>query len=162
MGFGIKTIRRFIENIAKEKPFFLSLGGLFLTLSITFISGFTGWILERLIFQDQIHIQILGYIILTISLSSSIAYTCLRKSVIEVLSYIEKIPINKQNLTFAREKLNEIVGRDTKDLDKKEILRATAESASENSVDGVFAPLFWMFFGSLLWKFSTDLPGPLA
>jgi adenosylcobinamide-phosphate synthase len=29
-------------------------------------------------------------------------------------------------------------------------------------VDGIFAPLFWMFLGAVSWQFNQILPGPLA
>ena len=29
-------------------------------------------------------------------------------------------------------------------------------------MDGVFAPLFWMFTGTILWQFNHFMPGPLA
>ena len=54
------------------------------------------------------------------------------------------------DLQPARQALSWIVGRDTADLDTPEILRATAETASENGVDGLFAPLFWMLVGAAL------------
>jgi adenosylcobinamide-phosphate synthase len=56
------------------------------------------------------------------------------------------------------------VGRDTADLDRAEILRAAAESASENAVDGLFGPLFWMLVGAalLLAGRGHGGPGPLS
>ena len=50
----------------------------------------------------------------------------------------------------ARQRLAWFVGRDTADLDRAGILRAAAESASENAVDGLFGPLFWMLVGAAL------------
>ena len=47
-------------------------------------------------------------------------------------------------------------------LNEAEILRAAVESASENAVDGLFAPLFWMGVGSILWSVDPSMPGPLA
>tara|TARA_B100001250_G_scaffold409878_1_gene435118 strand:- start:868 stop:1533 length:666 start_codon:yes stop_codon:yes gene_type:complete len=66
------------------------------------------------------------------------------------------------NLQITRQKLSFIVGRDVENLDKNDILRAAAETASENSVDGVFAPLFWIFVGTIFWQFNNLMPGPLA
>ena len=66
------------------------------------------------------------------------------------------------DLNTLRQKLSFIVGRDVENLDKNEILRASAETASENSVDGIFAPLFWMFLGIIFWEFNQSMPGPLA
>lgn len=65
------------------------------------------------------------------------------------------------DLTVARQRLAWIVGRDTQDLDRAGLVRAAAETASENAVDGLFAPLFWMLLGGLLWQIP-GAPGPLS
>ena len=54
-------------------------------------------------------------------------------------------PLKSGDLSEAREKLSWIVGRDTKKLDESEISRATIETVSENTSDGITAPLFWAF-----------------
>lgn len=51
-----------------------------------------------------------------------------------------------QNLEEARRAVSMIVGRDTKDLTKEEITKATVETIAENTSDGVIAPLFYMLF----------------
>lgn len=55
--------------------------------------------------------------------------------------------LKKDDLDAARQKLSRIVGRDTKNLDEKGIIKATVESVSENTCDGVVAPLFFMAIG---------------
>lgn len=67
-------------------------------------------------------------------------------------------------LEAARRRLAWIVGREVEHLDQPEILRALAETASENGVDGLFAPLFWMLVGAALWCAApaAPIPGPLA
>jgi adenosylcobinamide-phosphate synthase len=52
-------------------------------------------------------------------------------------------------LENARSSLALIVGRDTKDLDEPEILRAVIESVAENTSDGVVAPLFYLALGGV-------------
>jgi len=47
----------------------------------------------------------------------------------------------------ARKQVSRIVGRNTEPLDKRSIIRATAESVAENVVDGFTAPLFWFGIG---------------
>ena len=47
----------------------------------------------------------------------------------------------------ARKRLSRIVGRDTASLDSKDVLRATTETVSENTSDGVVAPLFFLAIG---------------
>ena len=39
------------------------------------------------------------------------------------------------------------MGRDTTNLNEKEIVRATVETVAENTVDGIIAPLFYGFIG---------------
>ncbi|OGP15491.1 MAG: cobalamin biosynthesis protein CobD [Deltaproteobacteria bacterium GWA2_54_12] len=46
-----------------------------------------------------------------------------------------------------RKRLSRIVGRDTGALDRKEVLRATVETVSENTSDGIIAPLFYLALG---------------
>ncbi|MEM9520183.1 MAG: adenosylcobinamide-phosphate synthase CbiB [Actinomycetota bacterium] len=47
------------------------------------------------------------------------------------------------DLDLARERLPALVGRDPSDLDESAISAAVIESVAENSVDAVFAPVFW-------------------
>src|SRR5512133_193735 len=54
----------------------------------------------------------------------------------------------QQSLDHARSKVAMIVARDTANLDKKEITRASVETVAESLVDGVTAPLFYaLLFG---------------
>jgi len=49
----------------------------------------------------------------------------------------------------ARRGLGKIVGRDTKNLDETEIVRAVIETVAENSSDGVVASLFYLALGGV-------------
>ena len=53
------------------------------------------------------------------------------------------------NLAQARYKVGWIVGRDTEHLNEGEIVRATVETISENTVDGIISPLFYFAVGGL-------------
>ncbi len=50
-------------------------------------------------------------------------------------------------LERAREKLSEIVGRDTERLSGDAVIRAIVETVSENTSDGIVAPLFYLAIG---------------
>jgi adenosylcobinamide-phosphate synthase len=56
-------------------------------------------------------------------------------------------PLKNNNIVLAREKLGMIVGRDTDNLDEKEITRGVVETVAENTVDGIVSPLFYAFIG---------------
>ncbi len=56
-------------------------------------------------------------------------------------------PLKENNLSQARKFVSYIVGRDTEDLQKDGITRATVETIAENISDGIIAPLFYIFIG---------------
>jgi len=51
------------------------------------------------------------------------------------------------DLDGARKGLSYLVGRDTQNLDEKQIIRALVETVAENTSDGVIAPLFYLAVG---------------
>jgi len=53
------------------------------------------------------------------------------------------------NLEEARKYLSYIVGRDTKELSEKEVIRAAVETIAENISDGIIAPLCFIFLGGV-------------
>lgn len=55
--------------------------------------------------------------------------------------------LEKGDLEGAREKVWEIVGRDTENLNEEGVVRGTLESLAENISDGFIAPLFYMVIG---------------
>lgn len=161
MGYAVEFLKKFIEKFSKGNVWGLRIGGLFITITIILISSLCGWFIERIALSDSPLYKVIGSILLIFGMASCIASKSLRKSIFEVLS---ALGTNSEDLKLqsAREKLSHIVGRDVWEMNRPEILRATAETASENSIDGIFAPLFWMFIGAALLALNSTLPGPLA
>ncbi len=155
IGWLINRARTLAEAWAGSRPWALRLSGVIITTTMVAGSGLIGWLLEQMALTQS---GLLGWgatLLMVISLASALAGRSLARAVAGVL---QALP----NIDQARLKLAWIVGRDTTALNKQEILRAAAETASENAVDGLFAPLFWMLAGCMLWQLSTLLPGPLA
>ncbi len=161
MGLFISFLKRLVEEVAKESKSKLYIGGAIITFLVTLSSGISGWFIERLFLFFEIKNPILSTLFFAFILSSSLASRSLNKSILEITNLISKENLG-DNLSHLRQKLSLIVGRDVENLDTNEILRASAETASENSVDGIFAPLFWMFLGTIFWEFNQSMPGPLA
>ena len=161
MGVVINFSKGLTERIAKENKSKLYIGGFIITLVVIALSGLSGWLIERLYLFFQINNPIFSTLFFAFILSSSLASKSLNKSILQILNLISK-ENNRDNLINSRKKLSLIVGRDVENLDANEILRALAETASENSVDGIFAPLFWIFLGTIFWEFNQSMPGPLA
>lgn len=55
--------------------------------------------------------------------------------------------LRQGDLNGARQRLARIVGRDTENLEERDIVRATVETVSENTVDGILSPLFYAVIG---------------
>ncbi len=161
MGLVISFLKGLAEKIAIENKSKLYIAGLIITIIVISLSGISGWIIERLFLFFTIKDPILSTLFFAFILSSSLASRSLNKSILEILTLISK-ENHRDNLSNLRQKLSLIVGRDVENLDTNEILRASAETASENSVDGIFAPLFWIFLGTIFWEFNQSMPGPLA
>ena len=165
MGWWIALLRRGAETWAGTRAWKLRLAGGLITLLLVGGSGLVGWAVERLAPTP----------LLVVALASALAGRSLEQAVGGVLKALPNSVQLVQNQTDdagdnsrlaalqpARRALAWIVGRDTADLDGPEILRALAETASENGVDGLFAPLFWMLLGAGIWSLNPAWPGPLA
>lgn len=74
-------------------------------------------------------------------------YSCLSTKDLAVESREVQDALQSGNLAAARQKLSRIVGRDTGNLDEKEIVRGAVETVAENAVDGIIAPLFYALIG---------------
>ncbi len=83
-----------------------------------------------------------GVALSVVVMSQSLAVNSLYKHAVKVAR-----PLYRGDLPQARAALARIVGRDTDDLEEKEIVRATVETVAENTVDGIIAPLFYGFLG---------------
>ena len=57
--------------------------------------------------------------------------------------------LKEGDIEKARKDLSYLVSRDTEMMDEKMIIRSTMETISENSVDGIVAPMFYMFLGGM-------------
>ena len=57
--------------------------------------------------------------------------------------------LKEGNIERARKDLSYLVSRDTGTMDEKMIIRSTMETISENTVDGIVAPMMYMFLGGL-------------
>jgi len=55
--------------------------------------------------------------------------------------------LKNNSLPQARKDLAAIVGRDTRDLDEKGVIKAAVESVAESTTDGIVAPLFYLILG---------------
>ena len=154
MGAVIAGLRTGAERWAGDHPGRLRLAGGLITLVLVGGSAAAGACLEVLARRWPP----LGIPLLLIGLGSALAGRSLEEAVRAVLAALNGRGMGR--LEEARRRLAWIVGRDVEGLEENGILRALAETAAENGVDGLFGPLFWMLMGAVLG--AVGGPGPLS
>lgn len=90
---------------------------------------------------------------------SMISARCLDKEAVLVMKALD------QSLEKGRERLSYIVGRDTRNLSREEIIRATVETVAENTSDGVIGPLFYILISvplGFVYKFINTMDSMLG
>ncbi|MBQ0140996.1 MAG: cobalamin biosynthesis protein CobD [Kurthia sp.] len=123
--------------------------GVVLTVSIVGLT--TASVVAISIICYQIH-WVLYVAVQSLLIATGLAQKSLKQAAMDVYN-----PLINGDLQQARVKLSWIVGRDTETLDEHEITRGVVETVSENTSDGVTAPLFYAFlFGATgLWFYKA-------
>ena len=159
IGFWIdkfsKTYLRYFKG--KNSQFW---GGLLLLISTLTLSYFSGKYLELQFFQSGGNL-IWGIIIL-MGISSCLASKSLISSVKEISYLIKDESLDEKPNQKIIDKVQRLVSRDVSSCSKENLMRSATESLTENSVDGIFGPLFWIFIGAFCLNHSIYLPGPLS
>lgn len=131
----------FIEEKGRricKSPKQLKVLGLFIVIIISSVSFGLPYLLLRIAKPYFFAYHILNILILW----TTLAATSLRKEGLKVYH-----ALLKGDLEDSRLKLSYIVGRDTKNLTRDEIIRADVETIAENTADGVIAPLLFGMIG---------------
>ena len=159
VGFWIEKFSTTYLRYLKGKNSQLC-GGLFLLLSTLALSYFTGKYLELIFFQSDGNL--FWGILVILGISSCLASKSLIFSVQEISQLIDDKSLDETPNQNLINKVQRIVSRDVSSCSKENLLRSATESLTENSVDGVFGPLFWIFIGAFCLNHSIYLPGPLS
>ena len=103
------------------------------------------WVSAGIVYlAEMAHSRYVLIAVEAIFLSFMISPRSLSEAGREIRDYLVAGDINN-----ARSKVGWIVGRDTENLTVGEATRATVETISENTVDGIISPLFFFFIGGL-------------
>ena len=73
--------------------------------------------------------------------------TLIGADISEGMMEIGRQKVKNEGLEGARKAVGRIVGRDTMELSKEGIIKATVETVAENFSDGIFAPMFYVIIG---------------
>lgn len=108
-----------------------------ITASVTFLLVFSLLKLAGLLSPVLFHVFNIYFIY------SALAARCLGDEALKVYRILKK-----DDLIGARKQLSMLVGRQTDNLDEKEIIRGAIETTAENTVDGVISPIIYAVLGS--------------
>ena len=137
----VGSLIKLIEDIFNKEQFSYNVKivfGFFALVTCLFV-GLVFFIILSKVFKNFMFVEIF-YVFIVWSLM------CSRSLYVHIKEIADNIKIN--NLSKAKYSLSKVVGRDTKNLHKKAIIRASLESLSESTSDGVVAPIFWyLLFG---------------
>ena len=138
IGHLIYLLERQIRRRCHSDPG-LRVGGGLLWLVVVGVTWSVSWGVLQLAFW--IH-PVSGFLIEVWMIYTVLAARCLRDAARVVFQALQH-----GTLAESRQALSWIVGRDTSQLTRPQMARAVVETVAENSVDGVIAPLFFLFLG---------------
>jgi len=125
-----KLIRKMIKN---ER-----VGGIILVIGVLLI---TGILTHGLIILAYMIYMPLGVILECLLIYQIMATKSLREESMKVARALD------DSLEDGRRAVSYIVGRDTKELDEKGVIKATVETVAENTTDGIVAPIIFCSIG---------------
>ncbi len=135
----IGTLINWLETLLASLLDSRLLAGVMLCGSVLAVTGGLTWLALQV--ASLLHPALYGFIFLYL------AYTTIALRQLHLESREVARLVEAGNLDAARRALALIVGRDTAHLNEEQILRACIETVSENTSDGVVAPLFYLFLG---------------
>lgn len=141
IGGIIEKSTNFVINQTENKTI-RKIAGIVIGLSLVLGSGIITWLIIYLLSQVNYWLAFAFQVVL---LASCFAVRSLTSAAEDVLS-----ALRDKDLSEARHRLSFYVGRDTDNLSQKEIYRAILETVSENTTDGVTAPLFYALLGAFV------------
>lgn len=140
IGNSISWVQKQIRAVCRSESA-LYVGGAVLWLVIV---GAT-WLITWAVISGMSAINIwLGRLMELWLAYTILAGRCLSDAAMDVYRALES-----GSLEESRRQLSYIVGRDTSQLNETQITRGVVETVAENTVDGVIAPLFYLFIGGV-------------
>lgn len=139
IGKLIARLETCVRKVCGTNPDSLLRGGLFLVVTVCFLSFFIPY--SILFAAGQFH-PWFRFALETIMCYQIFCTRSLRDESMKVYDALEA-----GDLPLGRKMLSWIVGRDTAELSEEEVIKGAVETVAENTADGILAPMFYMFIG---------------
>lgn len=127
------------ELILRKSERFLKIKGLLLLIIVSGTAFFITFFVIKALAQ-------LGYVYSVIIQSVFIFQALATKSLYTETNKVYKA-LKNQDLVLAKKHLSYLVTRDCEDMEEEDVVRSVIETISENIVDGITSPLFYILLG---------------
>ncbi|NLL80734.1 MAG: cobalamin biosynthesis protein CobD [Tissierellia bacterium] len=155
MGKLISFEEKVARRISKSNEV-LKLMGLIVVCVNVFLGFCIPFVLLKLLIPYRILYRIVNIYLI---------YTCIAARSLDYEANMVKGELDK-GIIQGRERLSYIVGRETSNLNEEEIIKATVETISENTSDGVIGPLIYVVLlgapAGLAYKFINTMDSMLG
>lgn len=139
IGKLIAFLEKKIRAVVGSSPSGLRMGGRVMVVIVCFMSFIIPWLI--LYAAARVNLW------LAVAIEAFMCYQifCVRSLRDESMKVY--YALKDKNLPLARKMLSWIVGRDTADLNEEELTKGAVETVAENTADGIFSPMLYMFIG---------------
>jgi len=129
----------FVENKIYHRGNNKRITGYYLLVIVVFISWVIPYLILNIFYQVNVY---LGGLVNAVMILEILAIKGLKEEPLKVYKALKN-----NNIELARKELSMLVTRDTSQMNQNQIIMSTIETIAENIVDGVTAPLFFIFLG---------------
>ncbi len=155
MGNIINFEEKIVRKTANSR-FSLRLGGFIIVV----LNVSLGFLIPLILLNSLKECKLIYNIVNIYLIYTCIAAKSLKYEAMKVSESLDK------GIEYGRKRLSYIVGRDTSNLNEREIIKATIETVAENTSDGVIAPLLFVMIlgapGGLAYKFVNTMDSMLG
>ncbi len=135
----IGKLTKMLERVLRKKNIGDTIAGILLVVLVAFFCYGITWLILAIMRMIHPLCELLTAVFL---IYSSMAFTDLKAHAKDIAYALENGKLEEARIYLAK-----IVGRDTHNLSREEVVRASVESIAENTVDGIVAPIFYAFIG---------------
>lgn len=129
------------------------------------LAGALGWLLLAPLMTLGVYWLLSPFLeagdVMALFVGALVLYFCIGNRSLEEHARAVSEPLSRGDLPRARQQLSRMVSRQTDNLDREGVAKATVESVLENASDAVLAPIFWFVVagipGVLLYRLANTL-----
>ncbi len=138
IGKLIEWTENAVRKIAR-KDTSLKIGGVVLLLIVVSVSFAVPFVILKIANSVSVY--------LALAIEAFMVYQILATKCLDVETAKVRKKLEKHDLNGARHAISMLVSRDTEKMEREDIIKAAVETMTENIVDGIISPMFYIAIG---------------